>query len=239
MKFREWINTKVDARDIIPNCVDPGGNDADNPIYPLGCSGEFNNLKKNNYVDILTNHPEVNTELLFYSFGERSGFSRRGFKSSNIFNPGQPKLGHRAYYKTILDKRYTMTPLASEDYFSNLGKYKFVISPEGNGIDCYRHYETWISKGIPIIEYNSFIEKKYYTLPILWTRDYSEINDNYLNSVYPKFLDKNYDFRRLLLTKYTPKIQREITNISRLCPNNVRTYPGSKRFWRYSDYFKD
>ena len=120
-----------------------------------------------------------------------------------------------------------------------MGIFKFVISPEGNGIDCYRHYETWISKGIPIIEYNSFIEKKYYTLPILWTRDYSEINDNYLNSVYPKFLDKNYDFRRLLLTKYTPKIQREITNISRLCPNNVRTYPGSKRFWQYSDYFKN
>ncbi len=238
MKFREWINAKVEAEDIIPNCTDPGGNDADNPIYPLGCSGGFNNFKENNNVDILTNHPNVNTELLFYSYGINSGFSRRGFRTTSLYNPNQKSLGHRAYYKSILDKRYTMTPLSGVEYFSNLGKYKFVISPEGNGIDCFRHYETWISKGIPIIPYNNFIARKYSTLPILWTQDYSEINDTYLNTQYEKFLDKEYDFRRLLLTKYTPRIQFEIANI---CNHHTDLPQGlrSKEFWKYSDYFKN
>ena len=106
-----------------------------------------------------------------------------------------------------------MTKLSPDEYFKNLGKYKFVISPEGNGVDCYRHYETWISKGIPIIEYNPFIEKKYSTLPILWTRDYGEINDNYLNDKYNSFLNKEYDFRRLLRTQYKPEIQNLILKL--------------------------
>ena len=40
-----------------------------------------------------------------------------------------------------------------------LSKYKFIISPEGNGIDCHRHYEAILCGCIPIIEYNKDIEK--------------------------------------------------------------------------------
>jgi len=242
MKFREWIDTTVSVNDIICDCTDPGENDADNPIYPLGCHPDFGKFREMNKTDIFTNNPSVNTELLFYSYRIKTDLTRRGFKTSSIYDLGQPTMGFRDYYRSILDKTYTMTQLPPSEYFSNLGKYKFVISPEGNGIDCYRHYETWLSKGIPIIEYNSFIEKKYSTLPILWTRDYSEINDNYLNSIYPKFLDKNYDFRRLLLTKYNPRIQYEITNV---CNNHSNTIQTNKRrsidrpFWKYSDYFKN
>ena len=75
---------------------------------------------------------------------------------------------------------------------------------------AYRHYETWISKGIPIIQRNPFTERKYSGLPILWTDDYSEINDKYLEAKYNEFLDKEFDFRRILLSKYTPEIQRQI-----------------------------
>ena len=135
MKFREWISTKVNTKDIIVDCIDPTGNDADNPIYPLGCSARFDGLKKMNKIDIFTNHPEVNTKLLFYSYGVNSGIIRRGFKISNLFDSKQKNIGHRAYYKSILDKKYTMTPLSSTDeYFNNLGRYKFVISPEEVGV---------------------------------------------------------------------------------------------------------
>ena len=30
------------------------------------------------------------------------------------------------------------------DYIFGLSKFKFVISPEGNGEDCHRHYEALI-----------------------------------------------------------------------------------------------
>ncbi|GAF98813.1 unnamed protein product, partial [marine sediment metagenome] len=103
---------------------------------------------------------------------------------------------------------------------------------------CYRHYETWISKGIPIIEYNSFIQKKYSTLPILWTRDYREINDEYLNNQYTQFLDAKFDFRRLLLSQYNPEIQKQIITVNKI--GCIRSQKGNRGggFWNYSDYFK-
>ena len=234
MKYCEWINTKVDLKDIICGCTDPGGFDADNPIYPLGCHTNFNDFKETEDIEIFTTHPEVNTKLLFYSFRHCTDTQRNLISQTK--NMSKRKVYTRLDFKNILDKTYEMKSYLGDEYFRNIGKYKFVISPTGNGLDCYRHYETWLSKGIPIIEYNSFIEKKYNMLPILWTRDYSEINDNYLNTQYEKFLDKDYDFRRVLLTKYSNKIQKEIKLV---CENHTINNLGlrDKQFWKFSDYF--
>ena len=228
MKFADWINYNINPNDTWSNAVDPTGNDRDHIYIPLGLSGKPKDL------NLLTNHPNVNTKLLFYSFGLKSGISRKHFKGSmlNHFNDSN----HRQKFKTILDKRYTMTPFSLQDYFRNIGKYKFNISPEGNGIDCYRHYETWISKGIPIIEFNSFIAKKYYGLPILWTIDYSEINDDYLTKQYEIMSNKTYDFRKILLSSYNPKIQREIITVSNTRTLNNPAYSVNK-FWKYNDHF--
>ena len=229
MTYRKWINYKINPDDIWSNAVDPTGNDRDNILIPLGLGGHPENY------NILTNNPEINTKLLFYSFGVKSGNSRKNFKG-NMINGYNNKIT-RITIKNELDKRYKMTPLKASDYYNELGKYKFNISPEGNGIDCYRHYETWISKGIPIIEYNQFIEKKYKNLPILWTKNYSEITDKYLNNVYETFLDIKYDFRRLLLSQYHPDIQQKIINISKSTTYNFKSHRGNG-FWKYEDYFK-
>lgn len=89
-----------------------------------------------------------------------------------------------------------------EEYFELLPRYKFVISPEGNGIDCHRHYEALLAGCIPIMEHNELIEKKYEGCPILYTRDYSEITEEYLNKKYDEMLDTKYDFSRLFLSYY-------------------------------------
>jgi len=95
-------------------------------------------------------------------------------------------------------------------YFNTLPSYKFVISPEGNGIDCHRHYEALIAGCIPIIERNPLVEQKYQGCPILWTTDYSEITPAYLESKYDEMKGQLYDFSRLFLTYYPPHIQTEI-----------------------------
>ena len=214
MKFREWINYKVNVDDIIYNCSDPKGFDKDNILIPLGCAKPFKNIKNNKEkVSLLTNHPKVNTKLLLYSFGLTD--RNRIYRETNIFNRFTKNVMFRSDFKKILDKNYTMERYNIYDYFENIGTYKFVISPEGNGIDCYRHYETWISKGIPIIERNPFIAKKYSTLPILWTKDYSEINDVYLKNKWKEFMESNkeYNFGRLLLNSYEPSTREKIRYI--------------------------
>ncbi len=60
----------------------------------------------------------------------------------------------------------------AESYFNSLPHFKFVISPEGNGIDTHRTYEALIFGCIPIVEYDINIQKKYEGCPIIFTKDY-------------------------------------------------------------------
>jgi hypothetical protein len=96
------------------------------------------------------------------------------------------------------------------DYFNILPTYKFVVSPEGNGIDCHRHYEALIAGCIPIMEKNELTENKYKGCPILWTTDYSEITPQYLEEKYKEMIDKEYDFTCLFLSNYDQETQKLI-----------------------------
>ena len=100
--------------------------------------------------------------------------------------------------------------ISPNNYFSNLSNYKFVISPEGNGVDCHRHYEALMYACIPIIEKNPLTEEKYKNIPVLWTTDYSEITEEYLNQTYPSFLEKEYDFSKLFVSSYPKSVQNQI-----------------------------
>ena len=93
--------------------------------------------------------------------------------------------------------------VSGSQYFDELPSYKFVISPEGNGIDCHRHYEALMAGCIPIMEDNHMVREKYKGLPILFTKDYSEITPIYLEEQYQKMLDKTYDFSRIFLSYYS------------------------------------
>jgi hypothetical protein len=109
--------------------------------------------------------------------------------------------------------------LISKDYFDTISSYKFVISPEGNGLDCHRHYEALIAGCIPIIERNPHIEEKYRGCPILWTTDYSEITEEYLNKMYSEMIDKYYNFSCLFLSNYPKHVQKEIKSCGNFWSN--------------------
>jgi len=98
----------------------------------------------------------------------------------------------------------------TDNYFDDLPKYKFIVSPEGNGIDCHRHYEALIAGCIPIIEYNDHIQEKYQGCPILYTNDYTEITEEYLTKKYNEMLDTEYDFSKLMLDYYDEETIKEI-----------------------------
>jgi hypothetical protein len=60
-----------------------------------------------------------------------------------------------------------------KDYLRELSKSYFVISPEGNGIDCHKTWESLYLKTIPIVTRSTNIEK-YNNLPILIIDDWSK-----------------------------------------------------------------
>lgn len=95
-------------------------------------------------------------------------------------------------------------------YYDELAKHKFVISPEGHSKDSHRHYEAVLCGSIPVMEYSEEIEGIYKGLPILWTDDYSEVNENYLLDIYEKMIDKEFDFSKMFIYNYSPEQQKEI-----------------------------
>jgi hypothetical protein len=96
------------------------------------------------------------------------------------------------------------------EYFYSLPSYKFIVSPEGNGIDCHRHYEALIAGTIPIIEENLLIQEKYKNMPVLFTKDYTEINAEYLENKYNQMIDVEYDFSQLFKSSWSESVQQLI-----------------------------
>lgn len=116
----------------------------------------------------------------------------------------------RTILKTLSSNGIYNSYINPATFYSSLPNFKFVISPEGNGIDCHRHYEALIAGCIPIIERNPLIEEKYKGCPILYTDDYSEITPAYLQEKYEEMKNKVYDFSCLFLGYYSSDLQKDI-----------------------------
>jgi hypothetical protein len=67
-------------------------------------------------------------------------------------------------------------------------KYKFVLSPPGNGIDCHRTYEAIALGCIPIVK-SSPLDPLYEGLPVIIVQDWSEVTRELLEKEYPYNMD--------------------------------------------------
>jgi hypothetical protein len=90
-------------------------------------------------------------------------------------------------------------------YYIHMGRSRFVFSPPGTGMDCYRTWETLYLGSIPIV-LNSSINSIFRNLPVLIVNNYEEINLELLKNVYNNMTKEKYDYRRL----YKGYWQREI-----------------------------
>ena len=87
-----------------------------------------------------------------------------------------------------------------ESYLRELSKSFFNISPNGNGVDCHKTWESLYLRTIPIVTKSINIDF-YKNLPILIIDDWSELDTNILteenyNKIWsefnPEFLNVNY-----------------------------------------------
>jgi hypothetical protein len=186
MTLREWQRTFKDINTLIVQASQKDGSDSWQP-FPIGMGFHY---------------------ISCYNQGERVQIGSHektvlcAIKTSTDTFRRNTGINRSSIEKTLHENNISNTPLGDR-YFMALPSYKFVVSPEGNGIDCHRHYESLLAGCIPIVERNPLIEEKYKGCPILYTTDYSEITEPYLLDVYTKMLDTTYDFSRLFLEFYT------------------------------------
>ena len=136
---------------------------------------------------------------------------------------GTEKINRKVIHNNLLKNGIVNQKLVYIDYIKNLSNYKFVISPEGNGRDCHRHYEAILCGCIPIIEYNEDMINKYKGLPVLYTKDYSEITPSYLNRKYKKMIYQKFNFSKLFLNFYSKQEIDEINEKSMYWKNRKFT----------------
>jgi len=85
---------------------------------------------------------------------------------------------------------------SNEEYWMNIAKSTFVISPPGNGIDCHRIWECLYLRAIPIVLKHEALSQ-FEDLPILFVDSWDDVTVDFLNSKLPE--------SRLLLKKYYDK----------------------------------
>lgn len=195
LTLREWQTFIKDPKSLIVQASTIDIPDGWQP-YPIGMSWQ--------YVQIGQNQKDVqigpHDQLVLCAITDTTDITRRGHQPVN----------RRAILQTLARNGILNTRIDARGYFFNLPNYKFIISPEGNGIDCHRHYEALLAGCIPILEENPLTQQKYANLPVLWTKDYSEITPSYLEQKWDEMLDIQYNFNALFLENYLLETQEKI-----------------------------
>ena len=62
-----------------------------------------------------------------------------------------------------------------KDTWNICSKYKFIISPHGNGLDCHRTYEAMCLGCIPIVK-SSSLDLLYKDMPVIILKKWDDIN---------------------------------------------------------------
>lgn len=221
MTFSRWINLDFSSKEIIINSSVKDGSDSFTEL-PIAVQHDYLKYTTNNNNEFLK-HTYRNTKLCLSSFRTSTDKNRRGNQSIN-----RHRISNILSTKTFIS-RFNSDSIS---YFKEIGKYKFVICPEGNGVDTHRLWETLYSKGIPIVEYNELMHKKCHGLPILWSKDFSELTEEYLNKKYEEFLTYEFDFSTLYLSFYGYEEKKELLDRSKFwC---IKRQLGNL-FYRYYD----
>ena len=154
----------------------------------------------NHYREGKYKHTGPHDRLVLCAVNTTTDKDRRGGQEKN----------RKRFVETLAKNGIENHTLSAGEFYDALPCHHFVISPEGNGVDCHRHYEALMAGCIPIVEHHDGIREKYWGCPILFTTDYQEINETYLLQQYEEMKDQLYDFSCLRMDYYSESLQQEI-----------------------------
>lgn len=115
-------------------------------------------------------------------------------------------------YDLFKDKNYATMVYGKnghgfKDYLDNLYNHKFIIVPDGNGVDTHRLWESLYLGSIPIVK-NNFNNEFYKDLPICFIKDWEEVNEDFLNDQYNRISKENYNLEKLKFSFWRDEINK-------------------------------
>lgn len=110
---------------------------------------------------------------------------------------------------------HAVSRTSHRQHLEDLKKFRFVISPPGNGVDCVRHWESLLMGAIPIIKHSA-LDPLFQYLPVILIHEWSQVTPEFLEEQYKLLKDKTFN-RDKLLIDYWLNLIRETQKEFRLC----------------------
>jgi len=99
--------------------------------------------------------------------------------------------------------------LPVEQYLAEMAEHKFVLSPFGNGLDCYRNYEAMYLGTMPVIQRNTFSENfGKNDLPALLVNSYGGLNPDFLESAWEWAQNHEFKTDKLRLSYWEKRLRK-------------------------------
>ena len=98
--------------------------------------------------------------------------------------------------------------LSMDQFYDDISRSKFAVSPRGCGIDTYRLWDCIVLGCIPIVEKYAGHEQ-WNDLPILFLDnidDFALLTEDYLNKRYNEFLERDFKYEKCTINYWKNKI---------------------------------
>jgi len=153
----------------------------DNVItIPIG----FRDFPKNTYEIIKSIKVEKNKNILCY---QNYVINTNKIVRTEWYN----KFSKKNWIFTIDENQRKKDNIDEFKFYKHLSSSKYVLSPQGEGIECHRIYESIYFNSIPILKKgNKVMDKFYDKLPIIMVDDLNLITENFLTNNYKKNFSK-------------------------------------------------
>lgn len=99
------------------------------------------------------------------------------------------------------------------EFYKELSEHKFVLCPFGNGLDCYRIYETLIVGSIPIVKESVFARNlANFGFPVIIINDLFRIDEYVFNEIRSQVENKKFVFDEKMLLRMTEEFWKDEFN---------------------------
>jgi len=127
-------------------------------------------------------------------------------------------------YSLFKDKHFCYHPgnKHMRDYLHDVARSRFVLSPPGGGLDCYRTWEALLMGAIPIVISNT-LNPVYEDLPVLIVNDWHDINPDFLKEKYKEITSKQYKMEKIFMPYWNNLINEIQQQYYQQCNNTIIT----------------
>lgn len=70
------------------------------------------------------------------------------------------------------------------DFLNELRDHRFMVCPEGHGMDCHRNWESLYLRRVPVMKESPYFRRLMQGLPVLFVKDWSDIDEDMLKGNY-------------------------------------------------------